>query len=103
MQKQILKEQMKKAIFAAMMQNQQVIQQAVGAIMGQPTQPQQDPNAQPNPDEMAQAEAEAQMQGQPSPEQLQAMMQQGQGGMSGMGNMEGQPMTDSMIPMQERM
>ena len=108
MQKQILKEQMKKAIFAAMMQNPQVIQQAVGAIMGQPQQQQgqPDPNAQqPDPAQMEQAQAEAQMQGQgqPSPEQLQAMIQQGQGGMSGMGNMEGQPMTDSMIPPQERM
>ena len=99
MQKQQMKEQMKKAIFAAMMQNPQVIQQAVGAIMGQPQgQPDQ---TQPNPDEIAQAEVEAQ--GQPSPEQLQAMMQAGQGGMSGMGNMEGQPMTDSMIPPQEMM
>lgn len=106
MQKQQMKEQMKKAIFAAMMQNPQVIQQAVGAIMGQPTQPEGKPDqTQPNPDEMAQAQAEAQMQeqGQPSPEQLQAMMQQGQGGMSGMGNMEGQPMTDSMVPPQEMM
>ena len=100
MQRQQMKEQMKKAIFAAMMQNPQVIQQAVGAIMGQPQQPDQ---MQPNPDEMAQAEAEAQEQGQPSPEQLQAMMQQGGESMSGMGNMEGVPMTDSMILPQERM
>ena len=108
MQKQQMKEQMKKAIFAAMMQDPNTMQQAIGAIMGQPQQPQgqPDPNAQqPDPAQMQQAEQEAMMQqqGQPSPEQMQAMMQQGQGGMSGMGNMEGQPMTDSMIPPQEMM
>ena len=108
MQKQQMKESMKKAIFSAMMQDPNVIQQAVAAIMGQPQQPQgqPDPNAQqPDPAQMQQAEQEAMMQqqGQPTPEQMQAMMQQGQGGMSAMGNMEGQPMTDSMIPPQEMM
>ena len=108
MQKQQMKEQMKKAIFAAMMQDPNTMQQAIGAIMGQPQQPQgqPDPNAQqPDPAQMQQAEQEAMMQqqGQPTPEQMQAMMQQGQGGMSAMGNMEGQPMTDSMIPPQEMM
>ena len=98
MQKQQMKEQMKKAIFAALLQNPQVIQQAIGAIMGQSQQGQPE---QPNPGEMAQAEQEAQ--GQPNPEQMQAMMQQGGESLSGMGNMEGQPMTDSMIPPQEMM
>ena len=98
MQKQQMKEQMKKAIFAALLQNPQVIQQAIGAIMGQSQQGQPE---QPNPGEMAQAEQEAQ--GQPNPEQMQAMMQQGGESLSGMGNMEGQPMTDSMTLPQERM
>lgn len=93
MQKQSMKEQMRKAVFAAILQNGQVINQAVAAIMGQGQQP----AAQPNPQEMEQAQAEAQMQGQPNPEQLAQMMaQRGGMDMSGMGNMEAMPMTDSM-------
>lgn len=108
MQKQQMKEQMKKAIFAAMMQDPNTMKQAIAAIMGQPQglpQGQPDPNAQqPDPAQMEQAQQEAMMQqqGQPSPEQMQAMMQQGGQSLSAMGNMEGQPMTDSMIPPQER-
>ena len=108
--KQKVTEDFKKAIVAGMLGNPQFMQQAIGAIMGQPAQPQgqPDPNAQqPDPAQMQQAEQEAMMQqqqqGQPTPEQMQAMMQAGQGGMSGMGNMEGQPMTDSMVPPQEMM
>lgn len=107
MSKQQMKEQMKKALAARLMQGP-ALDQGVAAIMGQPQPGQQpgqpDPNAQPNPDEMAAAQAEAEAEaGQPTPEQMQAMMQAGQGGLSGMGNMEGQPMTDSMTPPQEMM
>jgi hypothetical protein len=116
MQRQLFTEQMKKAVFASMLQNPQIMQQAVGAIMGQGNQPPQQPGQpgpdqmqgqQPSPEELAAAEQQAQQQqgqGQPSPEQMQQMQmmaqQQGQN-MAGMGNVEGMPMTDSMTPRTE--
>lgn len=88
MQKEMFKEQMKKAIFGAIIQNQQILQQAVGSIMGQQQPPPTTPPTQPD-------------QSQLTPEQMAMMQGQGQQtppDMSAMGNAEAMPMTDSMNP-----
>jgi len=107
MRKQITKETILKAIMGAIVQDQTLMQQMVGAVMGMPKS--QEGQGQPTPEQMAQMQGQGQpAQGQPQqmpPEMMQAMMaQQGQGAdMAGMEGMEQMPQTDPMTMMQERM
>jgi hypothetical protein len=107
MQRQWMKEQMKKGIFAAMMSNPQVMQQAVSAVLGQPAAPaqadptpptSQDGNAMPaDPSQDGNMHAGQPV---PSPEEMAAMMG-GEGGMQP--GMERAPLTDSLPLPGERM
>lgn len=89
MEKQIVRQNLRKAVFMAVLQNPQIMQQAVASVMGGQGQPQtqQPQQGQPMPQDQMMP------QGQPTPEQM-AMMQGGPG-------MESMGMTDSMVPPQE--
>lgn len=103
MQKQIAKEQIKKAMLAQIAQDPQVMGQLMQAVLGKPQQPPQPPQnatgsppAQGNPqvEQMFQQGQADPMQG-VNPEMMAQLMAQG--------GMEGMPQTDPMIPPQERM
>lgn len=105
MQKQIAKEQIKKAMLAQIAQDPQVMGKLMQAVLGTPPEPQQPPQ----PPQMATGSPPAQ--GNP---QLEQAFQQGQGIPPGVdpammaqlmaqGGMEAMPKTDAMIPPQERM
>ncbi len=100
MEKQIMKEQMKQAIFGALVQDPNTMQKIIASIVGQPQPPQGMPpemqQGQPSPEQMAMM----QQGGQPSPEQVAMMQAQAQ---QGQPNMMQQEQTDAMIPPQERM
>ncbi len=86
MQKQIAKEQIKKAMLAKIAEDPQVMGMLMQAVIGAPQQPTQTPPTAPP------APAETPADGM-TPEQAALMSQ---------GNMEQMPKTDPMIPMQER-
>jgi hypothetical protein len=90
MEKQIMKEQMKAAIFGAIVQDPNTMQKIIQSIVGAPPQQQGQPG-QPPPDMQGQ---DPNMQGQPSPEQMAMMMQQQQG------QQQGQPTPEQMAMMQ---
>ena len=85
MQKQIVKEQVMKAMVQAMLQDQQFLGGMIAQIMGQGKQP-------------AQVQGQTQPGAQPAMPQGQPMPQP-----QGQPNMEQTPLTDPMIPAQERM
>ena len=106
MDRQIMKETIMKMLQQNMITDPNTIAQLMQTVMGiKPPAPAQAPAPSgPGPEGMP-GEMPGGMpggQGQPTPEQMQAMMQAGQGSMSGMGNMEAMPMTDSMVPPEER-
>ena len=98
MEKQIAKEQIKKAMLANLAQNPEIMQQLMAAVLPQPKKPPVPPT---QPDQM-QPQGEGMPQGGPQlppgidPAMMAQMMAQG-------GGMEQMPQTDPMIPPQERM
>ena len=98
MQKQVAKEQIYAAILQGVVQNPQFMQGIMTQIIGQPQQPQQ----QPQPGQMPQGQPE---QMQPPPDMGNGMPPEMTGQMQAQGqpNMEQMPQTDAMIPPQERM
>lgn len=97
MQKQIAKEQIKKALLAGITQNPQIMEQLMAAVIGQPKQQPQAPQPQGGQPDMSQ-----QMPPEGMPPEMMEQMQQG-GGMPMQPGMEQMPQTEPMIPPQERM